>query len=544
MTAPTDSYPPDSPHPDSPHPDSPHADSAHPDSPHADSAHADSYLNRIVSAPPVHPGRISFARLDGTETLSLADLYERSGRLAARLRERGVGPGSRIGILAANSLEWVLLDLAALRLKAETAGFEPGKFEPSAELMDRYGITLLFTDRPGTAPGTVPIADVRPMSEKPGEESEPLPAVRYAPLDTTTVKFTSGSTGVPKGLAATAGSIDGSLHAVRQIFAHGPGDDVFVFLPLSLLQQRYWIYSALVDGHDVTVSTYEAAFAVLPKARPTVVMGVPAFYESARRHIEARARRAGTPVAEVARGLFGDRVRYLWTGSAPASAAVLSFFNGAGLPIFEGYGLNETCIVTKNHPGAHREGSVGQVLPGKEVIIGEDGVISVRSDHPVNVRYAYAAPGDSERVFGPDGTVRTGDLGHLDDDGFLFVQGRADDVIVLDNGRKIVVRPIEERLRASGEAIAECVLYCPAQTDLVAVVSPAGLPADHEAIAAQLALANSDLEPDERIRRVIVAKEPFSIENGLLTSQFKPRRKQIHEVHQQEINDNSEGIHA
>ena len=504
----------------------------------------DSYLNRIVSAPPAHGGRISFARLDGTETLSLADLHERSGRLAARLRARGVGPGSRIGILAANSLEWVLLDLAALRLKAETAGFEPGKFEPSAELMDRYGITLLFTDRPCDTAGAVPMADVRPMAEKPRDDDEPLPPVRWEPLDTTTVKFTSGSTGVPKGLAATAGSIDGSLRAVRQILAHGPGDDVFVFLPLSLLQQRYWIYSALVDGHDVTVSTYEAAFAVLPKVRPTVVMGVPAFYESARRHIEARARRAGTPVGEAARRLFGDRVRYLWTGSAPASAAVLRFFDEAGLPIFEGYGLNETCIVTKNHPGAHREGSVGRVLPGKEVIIGEDGVISVRGDHPVNVRYAYSAPGDSERVFDPDGTVRTGDLGHLDEDGFLFVHGRADDVIVLDNGRKIVVRPIEERMRSCGEAVTECVLYCPGQTELVAVVSPAAVPADHEAIAAQLALANSGLEPDERIRRVIVAREPFSTGNGLLTSQFKPRRGQIHEAHRHEIHDNSEGIHA
>ncbi|MFG2942620.1 AMP-binding protein [Streptomyces sp. NPDC048282] len=511
----------------------------------------ESYLNRIVSGPPAHGGRISFARLGGTETLTLAELYEGSGRLAARLRERGVRPGDRIGIIAANSLEWVLLDLAALRLKAETAGLEPGKFEPSAELMARYAITVLFTDRPCDVPGAIPVAEVRTMAEKPlDEESTPLPPARYEPLDTTTVKFTSGSTGVPKGLAATAGSIDGSLRAVRQLFAHGPGDDVFVFLPLSLLQQRYWIYSALVDGHDVTVSTYEAAFAVLPRVRPTVVMGVPAFYESARRHIEARARRAaeGTAadaVREAARQLFGDRIRYLWTGSAPASAAVLRFFSEqAGLPIYEGYGLNETCIVTKNHPGAHRQGSVGQVLPGKEVIIGEDGVISVRSDHPVNVRYAYAAPGDSERIFGADGIVRTGDLGHLDEDGFLFVHGRADDVIVLDNGRKIVVRPIEERVRSSGGAIEECVLYCPGQTELVAVVSPATRPADHEAIAAQLRLANSGLEPDERIRRAVVAREPFSIENGLLTSQFKPRRPQIHEAHRDEIHDNREGIHV
>ncbi|MEV5508426.1 AMP-binding protein [Streptomyces orinoci] len=506
-----------------------------------------SVINDIVSAPPAHNGRISFARLDGTETLTLAELYERAGRVASGLRRMGIAPGDRIGILAANCLEWVLLDLAALRLKAETAGFEPGKFRPDAELLARYDIKLLFSDRPSEASGVVPVAEVRLLSEQ--HDDEPLPVVHYGPQDTTTVKFTSGSTGTPKGLAVTAGSIDSSLHAVQEIFAHRPGDDLFVFLPLSLLQQRYWIYSALRHGHDVTISTYEAAFATLGRVRPTVVMGVPAFFETAKRHIESRARRATAAscpedaVKEAARRLFGDRIRYLWTGSAPARAAMLRFFDEAGLPIYEGYGLNETCIVTKNHPGASRAGSVGKVLAGKQVLIDEDGVISVRSDHPVNRRYAYAAPGDSERVFGADGTVRTGDLGHLDEDGFLFIRGRADDVIVLDNGKKVIVRPIEEQMK-SDPAIAECVLFCPAQTDLVAVVSPAALPADTEAIAARLADTNAGAEPDERIRRVVVAREPFSIDNGLLTSQFKPKRKQILAAYEREIHDIKEGIHA
>jgi long-subunit acyl-CoA synthetase (AMP-forming) len=212
---------------------------------------------------------------------------------------------------------------------------------------------------------------------------------------------------------------------------------------------------------------------------------------------------------------------------------MLRFFHDAGMPIYEGYGLNETCIVAKNHPRAHRAGSVGQVLPGKQVMFDEDGVISIRSDHPVNHRYMYAPPGESERVFRADGVVRTGDLGYLDEDGFLFIVGRADDVIVLDNGRKIIVRPIEERLRA-GAAIEECVVFCPAQTHLVAVVSPASEPADEPAIAAQVARANAALGPDEQIARVVVA-EPFSVEGGTLTSQFKPRRRRIFEKYRSQI---------
>src|SRR6185312_6222801 len=151
------------------------------------------------------------------------------------------------------------------------------------------------------------------------------------------------------GLATTVGSIDSSISAVQQMFRHADGDNVFCFLPLSLLQQRYWLYSALAFGHDLTFSTYEAAFAMMNRVEPTVVMGVPGFFESAKKHIESRK----APAPEAARKLFGTKIRYLWTGSAPARPSMLRFFTDLAMPIFEGYGLNETCIVAKYYPGAH-----------------------------------------------------------------------------------------------------------------------------------------------------------------------------------------------
>jgi long-chain acyl-CoA synthetase len=480
-----------------------------------------SVINGIVAAPPAGGHRITFQRLDGSAAMTLSELHAAAGQLARGLRAAGIREGDRIGILASNSPEWVLLDLAALRVKAVTAGFEPGKFDPSEALADRYRLALLFTDRPAAGERIRPAADVARLIAS-GATAPPVPVPGYQAADITTIKFTSGSTGEPKGLAATAGSIDDSINAVQEMFEHTAGDNLFVFLPLSLLQQRYWIYSALRFGHDVTVSTYEAAFPGLRRAGATVVMGVPAFYETARRHIEAR----GPDLPAAARELFGDRIRYLWTGSAPARPSTLRFFADAGMPIYEGYGLNETCIVSKNHPRAHREGSAGQVLPGKKVMIDAGGVISIASEHPVNWRYEYAAPGESERVFAPDGTVRTGDLGYLDDDGFLFIRGRADDVIVLDNGKKVIVRPLEEFLKAS-PAIDECVVLCPAQTHLVAVVSAAGDPPDTAAITARLAEANAFFARDEQIARLVIAPERFSTGNGMLTSQFKPRRKLI-----------------
>ncbi|MFE4054826.1 AMP-binding protein [Streptomyces sp. NPDC059096] len=533
-----------------------------------------SVINHIVAEPPAAGHRISFFRLGGIEHLELTELHERAGRLALALRDLGIARGERIGILAANCLEWMVLDLAALRLGVVTVGFDPAKFATAdPALLGRYGLRLLFTDRPDGAASGVPhiraLADVVRMAADQAGGRE-LPPVLYAPDDVTSLKLTSGSTGEPKTLTASVGSIDNDLLAVQEMFAHGPDDNVFVFLPLSVLQQRYWTYSALRFGHDVTISTYEAAFPALRQIRPTVVMGVPGFFETARKHIEAQA---GGPVptapasagaastgpasagpasvdpdkaAASARRLFGDRIRYLWTGSAPASGGTLRFFNGVGLPIFEGYGLNETCIVAKNHPGAHRLGSVGRVLPGKHVTLDAEGVIHVRGDHPVCRGYEQAPPGVSEHVFSADGTVRTNDIGHLDEDGFLYIRGRADDVIVQDNGRKIVVRPIEEHMRAS-PAIEECVIFCLKQTHLVAVVSPTGDtvgPDEEKAIAEQLARTNAAFGAEEQIREVVVARGRFTVENGLLTSQLKPRRGQILDIYLSEFNDTQGSVHA
>ncbi|ACU75171.1 AMP-dependent synthetase and ligase [Catenulispora acidiphila DSM 44928] len=507
---------------------------------------ADSIINRIVADRPAGEGTLTVTGLGHRTTLPLAEFHDRARTVAGVLRSRGIGAGDRVGILAANRLEWALLDVACLMIKAQTAGFEPGKFSPDADLIEGYDLDLLYTDvpLPDDAPRQVlPISTIAGDVEN-GVEPDAAdfePAV-WSPTDCTTVKFTSGSTGIPKGLEATVGSIDSSLHAVQSLFDHQPGDNILTFLPLSLLQQRYWLYSALYWGHDITITTYQSVYAVMSTIRPTVVMGVPAFFDTAKRHLEDRLA-DGIEPEKAAHELFGDRVRYLWTGSAPADPATLRFFDEIGLPIFEGYGLNETCITTKNHPGAHRVGSVGKPLPGKEILIDAEGVVCVRSDHPVNTAYTYAAAGDSARMFKPGGVVRTGDLGRLDEDGFLYILGRADDVIVLDNAKKIIVRPIETRFRDTG-AIAECVLYHPSPAGLVAVVSPHPGPIDTAAIAEALEKVNAASERDERICRVIVAAEPFTIENGLLTSQFKPIRGRIADRHRALIDDPKVGIHA
>jgi long-subunit acyl-CoA synthetase (AMP-forming) len=493
----------------------------------------ESLLQRIAGAPCAPERQIVIYGQGQRLRMSLGDLDRLASQAAAYLQGAGLREGDRIGIIAQNGLGWIVVDLAALKLKAVTAGFEAGRIAPSPGLLERYSLKLLFTDQAldQAAGETTGIYTIAELLDIVGKTGAPVPPFRpnYGPGDVTTIKFTSGSTGEPKGLAATAGSIDSSIRAVQSLFEHGGEDAVFVFLPLSLLQQRYWIYSALAFGHDVVVSTYELAFLALAREQPTVVMGVPGFFETLRANIEQRAAAAGPDEAgalsAAARAVLGSRIRYLWTGSAPAGSGVLEFFERCGMPIFEGYGMNETCIVTKNTPDANRRGSVGRPLPEKRVSLDDDGVIIVHSDFPVNAAYLYAGPGESERVFRPDGSVYTGDLGEIDEEGYLYVRGRIDDIVSLGNGRNVLVRPIENRLKEC-RSILECIVTR-SVTGLEAIVCVADAAAEEAAVAAHAAKVNGQIPVDERIESVVLIEERFTPENGLATSQFKPRRREI-----------------
>ncbi|MEU6389315.1 AMP-binding protein [Streptomyces sp. NPDC046939] len=462
-------------------------------------------------------------------SLSLADLDAGAVRVAARLDALGVRARDRVGVMAPNRIEWVLLDLAALKLGAVTAAIEPGRHRPAA-MAAELGLRLLFTSDPyeGSGAGAVrDIGQVRAWAFDATGPSALPPHPGYDPADLCAIKQTSGSTGPPKSMEVTVASVNQSMAAVQDMFHHGDGDNLLVFLPLYFLQQRFWIYSALVHGHDVTLADRATAADTAPVVSPTVIMGVPGFYEQVRARLEAE----GLPGDRAGRGeaiqrALGGRVRYLWTGSAPAGRQMLHFFNDAGVPLYEGYGLTETCIVSKNHPGAFRLGSVGRVLPHKWVRFDKDGVLIVGSSHPLNTRYTSAPPGADERTFLPTGEVRTYDLGHVDEDGFLYIDGRVDDIVSLSTALNILVPAVEERVREL-PGVRDCAIFGDGRPYLAAVLSPAAGDLDAEALARDVSKLNRELRHDQRVYGAVVASEPFSVRNGLLNAQYKLVRARI-----------------
>lgn len=467
-------------------------------------------------------------------SLTLAELDTRVRNVARHLWALGIRAQDRVGILADNSIEWVLLDLAVIKLGAVTAGFEPGRSDPRQLLRD-YGLKLLFAENipAGGALHDIGTVTAWAQSALPGDSSPFHEG--YDPADILAIKCTSGSTGAPKGLETTVANVNSSLHEVQTIFAHGDGDNLLVPLGSWPLQQRFWIYSALVHGHDVTICRVEDAFDMARRTAPTVVMAVPAFYEQVKDRLENR----GVPMAphtrrDAIQAEFGGHIRYLWTGAAPASRSVLEFFNDGGVPLYEGYGLNETCIVAKNHPGAFRLGSVGKVLPNKTVRFDRDGILIVGSRHPVNQRYSWCAPGASEKMFLPSGEVKTYDIGHLDEDGYLYIHGRVDDVLTLSKGYNVLAPPIEEKLREH-PAVHDCVLYGNGRKFLSAVISLTSAELSEAGLSRHVSKVNEQLLGEQRVHAVVIATEPFSIENGLLTGLFKPKRRAIHQRHEKEL---------
>lgn len=475
--------------------------------------------------------RIHFTAGGELRSWTLAELDRRAVTVAHRLHELGVRPGSRVGVLSDNRIEWVLVDLAVLKLGGVTAAVEPGRFEPE-HITDKYDLTLLFVDGGvGGGPGRGRVHSLDAVSEwaESGRDGGELPGFAgYDPADICQIKQTSGSTGIPKGIETTVASVNSSMVAVQDMFAHGDGDNILVFLPLWFLQQRFWFYSALVYGHDATLARFHDAVEVARATSPTVLMGVPRFYDDLKSRIEA----TGLPLAADVRRKaiqdhLGGRVRYLWTGSAPATRATLEFFNDGGVPLYEGYGQNETCIVAKNHPGAFRLGSVGKPLPDKIIRFDRDGVLIVGSRHPVNTRYTWCSPGDNEKIWLPSAEVKTHDLGYLDEDGFLYVRGRVDDVISPSMGPNVLLTTVEEKVRGLTD-VHECALYGNARRFVTAIISPASPHPDLDRLTREVLALNVTMREEQRIHAMVIADERFSVANGLLNSQFKLKRKEVH----------------
>jgi long-chain acyl-CoA synthetase len=406
--------------------------------------------------------------------------------------------------------------------------------------------------------------------------------------------YTSGTTGVPKGVMLTHANFFHQFGAIDERFDVGPSDRSLCFLPLSHAYERTWSYYVFRCGAENDyIPDPKRVLHYLTEVEPTVMVSVPLLYQKIyagvlaqmekasalrrrvfswavkigrRYHETARSDRRVGPVLALEhavadrlvlariRSLMGGPKNFLSAGGAPLSAEVEELFFSAGLLVCQGYGLTETApMVTCNAPGAFKFGTVGKPVRDVDVRIAHDGEILVRG--PNVMKGYYGKPEETRRVL-VDGWLRTGDVGEIDEDGFLRVTDRIKDLIITDNGENVAPQHIETRL-GDDPYIEQVVAVGDKRKFLTAIIVPRfaaleeyarahGIPftSRHDLIRrpetrklyrARIDKLSEELPPYERIKGFTLLDHELTQEAGELTPTQKVKRRAIETKYAGEI---------
>jgi long-chain acyl-CoA synthetase len=431
---------------------------------------------------------------------------------------------------------------------------------------------------------------------KPAAFSAYLKAIR--PEDLATIIYTSGTTGEPKGVMLTHANFVSNVLATTGGLPISSSDIALSVLPLSHIFERTGFYIFCYSGVSVYyTASFDQVAENLREVRPTVMTAVPRLFEKVyhrivkkgfsqkgwKRRVFERSLSVGQRYAEAKdkrkligpalalqqsmadrlvfskwREGVGGRLRYFVSGGAPLSPALSYAFLAAGIPILQGYGATETCIVSANRPDNNKVGSVGLPFDGIEVNIAEDGEILLRG--PNVMRGYYGHPEETTSVL-RDEWFATGDVGHLDEEGHLYITDRKKDLFKLSNGKYIAPQQIESLLKQS-EFVSQVVVVGAGRKQPTALIVPeweavrqamsttgqdfpsdrarlANLPAAIKLVQADVAQLTRTLPDYQRIRRIALLPEDFTIDKGELTPTLKVKRRVI----DQKFNDVIEGLY-
>jgi long-chain acyl-CoA synthetase len=488
------------------------------------------------------------------------------------LRARALKKGDRCALLAPNSVRWIALDLA---LMAEGAVVVP--------LYSRQALPeivhMLTDSRPsrifcGNAAVAAEIKKLWPQAPHISliesafieEPDDPTPPVHHEDADVITIIYTSGTSGEAKGVMLNSANVTFMLGCTnarldRLMGPRTEPDRVFHYLPFSFAASWIAMLSFLSRHSTLTLSTDLAKLAEeLKLASPDYFLNVPTLLERVRATIQETIRKRSAFASNVfskaqyafarrksnqtrltdslwlalanfamfptIRAGIGSNLKGLICGSAPLSIETQLFFMMLGIPVLQVYGLTETtAICTMDDPGRVEPGRVGLSVPGTEMQVVETGEILVRGPH-IFPGY-WNRPEETAKAL-EGGWFHTGDQGEVDANGYWRLTGRLKNLIVLNSGHKVPPEPLESALAQSLPGVQHIVLVGNQRSFLSAlVVANSGNGSNHAAIQSAIDLVNADLPHYKQVRAFKMISEPFSTENGLLTSMGKIKRDAI-----------------
>ncbi len=412
------------------------------------------------------------------------------------------------------------------------------------------------------------------------------------PTDVATIIYTSGTTGEPKGVRLTHKNLATNACALREARDYGADPRCMAFLPWAhVFGGCVELNLALAIGASIAICrNTDQLFEEMARIRPTMIYAVPRIWQQIYHDMQRDLARE----PEMSRNMFdqglrlrakqqrgehlgisqrvslnlaeklvigklkarlGGRLRLAFSGAAPLPVEVAEFLHAVGVTLYEGYGLTESSGSTTTNPtGAARFGSVGKAIPGTNIVIDRAANPTISVDpregeiivygHGVMAGY-HNRPTDTAAAIMSDGGLRTGDLGYIDDEGYLFVTGRVKELYKLNNGRYVAPAPLEEKLKLS-PYVSNCMIYGAGQPYNVALIV-ADLPALQAYFGGELTTPqqllsdrrtrrlyedeilkhSKDFRTIELVRNFWIETEPFTRENGMLTPTFKLKRENV-----------------
>ena len=547
----------------------------------------------------------------GWTPISSAEFYRSIVGVSRALESWGIRKGDRVAILSENRPEWTITDFAALAIGAVTVPvYATQTADQTAFLLRDSGARVIAVstkkqlDKVLTIQSQTPLERIVLMDEATTDvpanvvlmkaliqqgpsEADPefdAKAKSIMPEDLATIIYTSGTTGTSKGAMLTHGNMASNISCSMEAFGWGKKEELSVsFLPLSHVTARHVDFALLYRGVVLAYCPDLGQLAqVLTEVQPNIFIAVPRVYEKIRQQVISktakfpanavyswavsigRAHRAEIvadhkPTAlswKIANHLVFSKVRVgmggkaeeFISGGAPLGRELAEWYADIGIAIHEGYGLTETSpVIAVNTPAACKLGTVGKPLPNIEVKIAEDGEVLARG--PSVFKGYWNRPDETQAAF-VDGWFKTGDIGHIDSDGYLSITDRKKDLIKTSGGKFIAPQPMENTLKLNAFIGTPVVLGDRRKFPAV-LISP-NFPAleewarahqidcsSREALVANpkvqalyegmIAELNQSLARFEQLKRVLVVPEEFSAADGTLTHTMKVKRRGIEE---------------
>ncbi|MGR5138472.1 AMP-binding protein [Vibrio jasicida] len=500
-----------------------------------------------------------------------AEVADQALKLVTALRNLGIQPGDKVALVSKNCAEWFICDLAMMLgdyvsvpifptagadtieyclTHSESKTIIGGKLDDPAaaqQVIDAMPDVISIALPYDTAPKCqhqfkALIANAQPSEERPQHYDDKLMSLVY----------TSGTSGLPKGAMLTYGAFSWSVQQLINHIGIQENDRLFSYLPLAHITERVYIFGSSVMGGVTTAfpESLDTFIEDVKMHRPTLFISVPRLWTLFQQRIQDKLPQKKLNILlkipfvnslikkKLADGLGLDQARVLGCGSAPVSPALLEWYRSVGLNITEAWGMTESfAYSTLNYPfRADKIGSVGNAGPGIELKIADDDEIMVRGNGLFSGYYKNDIA--TQESFDSDGWLHTGDIGFIDAEGYLTIQGRKKDTFKTAKGKFVAPVPIENKLFEYSRVEMMCLIGLGLPAPILLVV-PHDFPNfDRERYARTtrkvIERMNQDLESHEQIKGVLMIQDPWSIENGVLTPTLKIKRhvleQKYHEI--------------